>query len=250
LSGPNYQHILITGGAGGIGRSMAARFLREGCKVTLVDRNRDALERIRGECPQIEVAAIDITDTPTLRRLVDDLGPRADGPDVIINSAGIHCSAPLTSPDYAIGDQLADIEREVRTNFVALAQHCALWRPHLETRVNGAAIVNLASALAFVPKYSSAVYCATKAAVHQFSRIFAMQLAGTNVRVVTVYPPLVASAMTAGRNSGAMSAEEFVARFYGEFRKGIRNIHIGESKWLYLANRISPFLAARFIERD
>lgn len=249
MNGAQYRHALITGGAGGIGKAMAGRFLREGYRVLLVDRHRDALERIRHDWPEVGIAAIDVTDTGALRGLVEEWGPRADGPDVIVNCAGIHCATPLTSPGYDIADQLADIDREVRTNVVALAQHCALWRPHLMTRTNGGAVVNIASALAFVPKYSSATYCATKAAVHQFSRVFALQLAGTRVRVVTVYPPLVATAMTAGRDASAMLPEEFAERFYRAFRKGRRTIQIGGSKWLHLADRISPALALRFVER-
>jgi uncharacterized oxidoreductase len=243
-----YSHALITGGAGGIGKAMTECFLRYGYRVTLVDRCREALENIRRDWPSVGIAHVDITDTTALRSLVDELGPREDGPDVIVNCAGIHYSAPWTSPGYAICDQLADIDREIRTNVVALAQHCALWRPHLMARTNGAAIVNLASALAFVPKYSSAIYCATKAAVHQFSRVLALQLAGTGITVVTVYPPLVATAMTAGRNAGAMAPAEFAARFYRAFAEGKRTVHIGESKWLHLMHRLSPSLAMRLVE--
>jgi uncharacterized oxidoreductase len=243
-----YSHALITGGAGGIGKAIAECFMRDRYRVTLVDCRCEALENIRRDWPSVEIATLDITDTTELRSLVDDLGRRNDGPDVIVNCAGIHHSTPLTSPGYPICEQLVDIDREIRTNVVALAQHCALWRPYLMARTNGAAIVNIASALAFVPKYSSAIYCATKAAVHQFSRVLALQLAETGIRVVTVYPPLVATAMTAGRNEGAMPSAEFAARFYRAFAKGETTIHVGESKWLYLIDRLSPSLALRLVE--
>jgi len=44
----------------------------------------------------------------------------------------VHCCTPLTTPAYPISDELIDIDQEVRTNLVALAQHCALWRPHFD----------------------------------------------------------------------------------------------------------------------
>ena len=70
MTSGRYHHALITGGAGGIGKSIAACFLREGCRVTLVDQNSDGLERIRSEWPEVGVAPMDITDTFALRRLV------------------------------------------------------------------------------------------------------------------------------------------------------------------------------------
>lgn len=246
---PAYRHVLITGGAGGIGKAVAACFLRTGSRVLLMDRNREALERTRRDWPAVTIAPLDITDTQTLRGFVEEWGPRQDGPDVIVNCAGIHHAIPFTSPAQAMADQLSAIEDEVRINFTALAQHCVLWLPHLRKRSHGAAIVNMASALAFVPKYSSATYCATKAAIQQFDRVLAQQLDGTGIRVVTVYPPLVATAMTAGRNDGAMAPEEFAERFFRAFVHGSTTVFIGESKWLYLANRISPWIAQRFIER-
>jgi len=247
---PAYRHALITGGAGGIGKAIAGCFLRAGARVLLMDRNSEALERTKRDWPAATIAPIDITDTQTLRGFVEEWGPRKDGPDVIVNCAGIHHAIPFISPAHAIADQLSAIDHEVRTNFTALAQHCVLWLPHLRKRANGAAIVNMASALAFVPKYSSATYCATKAAIHQFGSVLALQLDGTGIRVVTVYPPLVATGMTAGRNAGAMAPEEFAERFYRAFVKGSTTIYIGDSKWLYLAHRISPWAAQKFIERE
>jgi uncharacterized oxidoreductase len=249
MSAARYRHVLITGGAGGIGEALARRFLEDGCQVVLVDRRADALERVRRQLPRVETVALDVTDTAALQALTDRLGPRPDGPDVIVNNAGIHHAVPLTAPGYSVADQLRDIDLETRTNFTALAQHCALWLPHLTARPLGAAIVNVASALAFVPKSSSAIYCATKAAVEQFSDVLARQLAGTSVRVVTVYPPLLATGLTAGRDvRPAMTADQFARAFHRAFLRGESIIRVGETRWLYWLHRLSPGLAASRIE--
>ena len=243
-----YRHVLITGGAGGIGEAMARRFLEAGYRVVLVDRRADALARLRQQHPALHTEALDITDTSALQELAHRLGSNADGPDVLINNAGVHRAVPLTAPDYLLADQLRDIDAEIRTNFTALAQNCALWLPYLQTR-SSAAIVNVASVLAFIPKSSSATYCASKAAVHQFSQVLAQQLRGTSVRVVTVYPPLIATGMTAGRGDRArMTADQFARRFYRTFARGRQTIRIGEASWLYWLHRLAPGLAARTIE--
>ena len=249
MNGRKHHHVLITGGAGGIGEALARCFLTEGHRVVIVDRRADALERIQQQLPAIQTTVLDITDTAALQDLASKLGPCPDGPDVLINNAGIHGSVPLIAPNYDVADQLRDIDSEIRTNFTALAQNCALWRPYLQDRAGGAAIVNIASALAFVPKYSSATYCASKAAVHQFSLSLALQLAHTRIRVVTVYPPMVATHMTAGRDRPTtMPADRFAHLFYRAFINGKRTIRIGDSRWLYWLHRLSPALAARWIE--
>jgi uncharacterized oxidoreductase len=249
MSRLTYHHVLITGGAGGIGEALAGCFLERDYRVVLVDRRADALERMREKHPAVETVVLDITDTEALQDLVRRLGPRPDGPDVVINNAGIHHNAPLTAPGYDVTDQIRDIDVETRVNFTALAQNCALWLPYLRLRSGGAAIVNMASALAFLPKYSSATYCATKAAIQQFSQVLARQLAHTRVRVVTVYPPLLATGMTVGREAGAMmTTDRFARLFYRAFVGGQQTIRIGETRWLYWLNRLAPAMAARTIE--
>jgi short-subunit dehydrogenase involved in D-alanine esterification of teichoic acids len=249
VSERRYHHVLITGGAGGIGEALAHRFLRENYRVTLVDQRAADLARIRQAHPMVRAVALDVTDVHALVELGAELGSDPQGPDVVINSAGVHQSTPLCAPGYQVADQLRDIEREVRTNVIALAQNCAIWIPYLRNRAGGGAIVNMASALALVPKYSSAVYCASKAAVHQFSRILAMQLEGSPVRIVTVYPPMVATAMTAGRHGPrTMTPDRFAQLFYDAFARGEPAIWIGGARWLYWLHRVSPRLAASRVE--
>jgi uncharacterized oxidoreductase len=245
----SYQHVLITGGAGGIGQALARRFLKEDHIVTLLDQNVGDLDLIREQIPTIRTIAADVTDHHSMQRLAAILGTDPNGPDVLINNAAIHRSTPLTAPNYRVSEQVHDIDLEVRTNFTALAQICALWLPMLTARPNGAAIINVASALAFIPKYSSAVYCASKAAVELFSEVLARQVAGTNVRIVRVYPPRVATKMMAGRPfAPMMSSDQFASEFYREFQSGRETIRIGEARWLYWLHRLSPSLAARCIE--
>lgn len=244
------HHILIMGGAGGLGTALAQRFLAAGDRITLVDNQKSALVAVQRRWSQIQIRLLDITDTAALSSLASKLGSDPEGPDIIINNAGIHIARPLTNVDYSIDEQLANITQEIQINFTALAHNCALWRPYLETRKGQPALVNIASALAFVPKYTSAVYCGCKAAVDQFSSVLRMQLETSKIRVVTVYPPLISTAMTRNRVSEKnMSANKFADIFYYSFSQGKDIIRIGEVRWLYYLNKIAPHIAAKFIEQ-
>jgi len=242
-----YRLVVITGAAGGIGQALSRRFLAEGYRVVLVDRRGDQLARVQN-LSAVEMVTLDVTDTSGLRALADNLGPRQDGPDVIINNAAVHSRLWLPEPGNDGAAVLQSIDQEIRTNFTAVAQNCAIWLPYLLARPEGAAIVNIASALAFVPKRSSPIYCASKAALQQFSLVLGQQLKGTRVSVVTVFPPLVSTAMTTGHAAGGMSPDRFAGAFYRQFAAGRQAIRVGNARWQYWLSRLSPKMASWTVE--
>ena len=84
------------------------------------------------------------------------------------------------------------MDQEVGINFAALVKLTTLCMPLLRNQEQ-AAVVNISSLLAIAPKQSAPVYCATKAAVHSFSKALRWQLedAAPSVKVIEVFPPLV-----------------------------------------------------------
>lgn len=105
----------------------------------------------------------------------------------------------------------------------------------------------MTSALALVPKRSAPVYCATKAALRSFTRSLRCQLAGTPVRVVEVLPPLVDTAMTAGRGRGKLAPDVVARAIVRSLEGGGDEVRIGKTKWLFAAHRLSPALAGRLM---
>lgn len=94
------------------------------------------------------------------------------------------------------------------------------------------------------PKKSASVYCATKAAIHSYSKTLRYQLSDTNVKVFEIVPPLVATAMTEGRGrTKKITAEQLAKEFLKGFKANRFEIYIGKSKLLKWVNRISPALA-------
>src|SRR5258708_38696946 len=81
---------------------------------------------------------------------------------------------------------------EIQTNLLGLIRVTAEFLPHLKNQQD-ATLLNVSSGLAFVPLSVFPVYCATKAAVHSFSLSLRQQLRDSNVKVIQLIPPYVAT---------------------------------------------------------
>ena len=139
-----------------------------------------------------------------------------------------------------------DIENELHVNLLAPVLLTHAFLPHLQ-RQAASAIVNVSSVLALVPKQSASAYCASKAALHSFSRSLRWQLESTSVRVFEVMPPLVDTAMTANRGTGKISPEALAAAFWAGFRTDQYELRVGKAKAAGLIARLSPSLAERIM---
>lgn len=111
---------------------------------------------------------------------------------MLVNNACIQINKPIAELTSAL------IEYEHNINFLAQVLLSRAFLPGL-IQHESAAIVNGTSGLALVPKEVAAMHCAAKAALHNFSKPLRWQLEATGVRVFEILPPLVETAMTAGR---------------------------------------------------
>ena len=90
MKGLTGKRVLITGGAGGIGTTTAARFLEEGARVILMDRDQDACERVERQLPSLEKSIIcDVSSPGSVKQAFEQLQERLGGLDILINNAGI-----------------------------------------------------------------------------------------------------------------------------------------------------------------
>jgi short-subunit dehydrogenase involved in D-alanine esterification of teichoic acids len=232
--------VLITGGTGGIGRALAARFLAAGNRVIITGRDERRLAALRAEHPALETYVADMADAGAIGRLA------AACPEVtvLVNNAAVQHNydfADTTVPTDLIAAELA-------TNLSGPLTLIKLLLPQLLARPE-AAIVNITSGLAYVPKQSAAVYCGSKAGLHIATRALRWQLEGTPVRVFEVIPPLVDTGMTAGRGSGKITAQALVDAFWPAFARDQAVIPIGRSRLLLLLQRAAPGVADRIMRR-
>jgi NAD(P)-dependent dehydrogenase (short-subunit alcohol dehydrogenase family) len=96
MKGLKDKRVLITGGAGGIGAAAAKRFIGEGARVMVLDRDSAACETIRKELPELNgVITADVTDAEQVEVAFTQLDDLWNGLDVLINNAGISIRHPF-----------------------------------------------------------------------------------------------------------------------------------------------------------
>jgi NAD(P)-dependent dehydrogenase (short-subunit alcohol dehydrogenase family) len=90
MRGLSDKRVLITGGAGGIGSTTAARFLEEGSQVIIMDQDQDACQIIEQQFPSLEKSIIcDVSSPDSVNQAFKQLMEQLGGVDVLINNAGI-----------------------------------------------------------------------------------------------------------------------------------------------------------------
>jgi short-subunit dehydrogenase involved in D-alanine esterification of teichoic acids len=238
----NGNTVLITGGGSGIGLALARAFADKDNKVIVCGRNTDKLEAARQENPHIDVLACDISSDQDQQRLVGHVTQHYPNLNILINNAGIQHNYTFSDGD----DHAGRIENEVNINFVAHLKLIDRMLPFLMKRPS-AAIVNVTSALALVPKQDAPVYCATKAAMHNFTKTLRYQMEDTSVKVFEIIPPLVDTEMTAGSGSGKISPERLTMEALQGISSDNYEIRIGKAKILFALNRLLPSVAEKIV---
>lgn len=205
MRGLKDKRILITGGASGIGAATAARFLEEGSRVCILDRDASASAAIRRQLPGIAEAIIaDVTDLMQVEAAFADAIRVMDGVDVLINNAGIsirHNFLDITPEEW---------DRVVAVNLTGVfyvAQTAArhMWERFSVERGSGV-ILQTASTNGIVGQPYYADYNATKAGVIELTKTMALELA-PKVRVCAVAPGYVLTPMQRAEYTDAMLDE-------------------------------------------
>ena len=227
--------ILITGGASGIGSALTQKLVAFNNKIIIVGRDKTKLEIAESFHPNISFFQCDINSKEQLENLNIELQNKYPDLNILINNAAIQYNYYLTEESIPY----TRIDSEINVNFTALVKLSAMLIPILNTKANSA-IINVSSGLAFSPKESAPVYCATKAAVHSFTEALRYQLKPTNIKVFELIPPLTNTPMTSGRGDNKMSPEQVAEIFLKSFRNNIYEMNIGKTKLLRILLRLFP----------
>lgn len=177
--------IFITGGGSGIGRGIAEAFHKLGNQVIISGRRKANLEETIKANPGMAAYEMDITDPESIKavaaRIISDY-PKLN---VLFNNAGI---MPFDDAAQAIDERtMQDI---VTTNLLGPIRMTSALIEHLKAQPS-AVILNNTSLLAWVPLAYTAVYSATKAALHSFTMSQRFALRDTSVKVQSIAPPWV-----------------------------------------------------------
>ncbi len=195
----------VTGGTGGIGSAICARFAREGAQVIAADLAAPA------ELPErVEFIAYDVTDENICRNTFNELAARWDKLDILVNAAGIEIEKTIEDTTLEEWNRIFAIN--VTGMFLTSKYALPLVR-----KSAAASIINFGSYDGYIADPGLAAYCATKGAVHALTRAMACDHGPEGIRVNAICPGYVDTPM--------------LQSFFGEsgdiesLKKAVRDVH-------------------------
>ena len=238
--------VFITGGASGIGLSLAKVFLENRNTVIVCGRNINKLDQVKKQYPGIHTVQCDVSSPIEVTRMVEHVTLHFPSFNILVNNAGIQHQYDFVKDE----DALQKIDEEIDINFRAVARLTKIVLPNL-VKASEAAIINVSSFLGIVPKRSAPIYCATKAALHAFSQSLRYQLQDTSVKVFEIITPLVDTDMTRGRedDAGKMSPDSLAREVIRDIEKNRDEIKPGRTKLVLFLNRVVPSLIRKVLRK-
>ena len=246
--------VVITGGAGGIGRAMARRFNIEGAaKVIIADQDREHTSRVAAEIGVIGTVC-DVTSETSLKKMILDI-ERAHGDiDIFCSNAGI----------FRLGDEHAPNEEWLLNWEIHVMAHVYAARnlaPKMAAR-GGGYLVNTSSAAGVLTHIDSVTYSVSKHAAVAFAEWLSITYGDRGVKVSVLCPQAVRTPMIAGHEGEAASVdgimepeiladvviaairrEEFLILPHEEVREYMRRKVLDPERWLAGMRRLRARIA-------
>lgn len=242
---------IVTGAASGIGRAAARRLAEEGARVALFDLQDDAGRALATELEDRGLPArywhVDVASERAVKRAIDGVADHFGGVHVLVNNAGIAGSSAAT---HELSE--ADWDRVLAVNVKGVFFCTKHAIPHLR-RARGGSIVNLSSIYGLVGAPDVPPYHASKAAVAMMTKTDALLYAGDRIRVNSVHPGYIWTAMVADhlRATGAVdmdAARDALGKLHPLGHVG----EVDDIAWaiVYLASEESKFVTGSALVVD
>jgi short-subunit dehydrogenase len=206
---------VVTGAGSGIGRAVALNLSRQGAALALSDINEaglDETKRLIGPPPsnRIRYDRLDVADAGAIERYAASVKESLGDADFVFNVAG------LTRVGRFDETPLSSFEKVMDVNFWGVVRMCKAFLPQLIATRGG--LVNISSLFGFIGFAGQTHYCASKFAVRGFSETLAQELEEKGVRVTSVHPGGVKTAIARNATVDAIPAHiagraDFEARF-------------------------------------
>lgn len=224
--------ILITGASSGIGADVACNLAKLGAKISIVDKNAERLAEVANEIQKSGATAplsIVADVTKDTDRIVNETINHFRQLDVLINNAGVVIMDNVTDVN------LSDFDRVFDTNVRSAVILTNLCVPHLQkTKGN---IVNVSSVGGLKAKLNSMTYCMTKAAMDQFTKCSALDLASRGIRVNSINPAAIKTRLFESYSSDQNQYEKRLEERKNRYPLGrVGDVSDTSAAIIYLAN--------------
>jgi NAD(P)-dependent dehydrogenase (short-subunit alcohol dehydrogenase family) len=187
LQVPSGLRVLITGGAAGIGATIAAGFHDTGAQVFICDIDANAVDRMRRDYPGLQGAVVDVGAREDVDRVMDEAMAALGGLDVLVNNAGI--AGPTGGIDEL---DAAAWEQTVSTNLNSQFYFLRKAVPFLKKSECNPHIIAMSSVAGRLGYAFRTPYASTKWAIVGLMKTLANELGPDNVRVNAILPGVVA----------------------------------------------------------
>lgn len=174
---------LITGANRGIGLAVAKAYAKEGARLLLAGRNEAALKAVQSDIgSDVRVLSVDLEDPDSVRRLADKVAAAVPSLDIFVaNAASLGARVPLIH--YPLDTWIQTFKINVNANLILLGALDPLFK-----KSDSARIIMLSAGVARTGKATTGSYAVSKAALEAMVRIYAVESAGTPIRINIVNP--------------------------------------------------------------
>ena len=220
--------ILITGGASGIGLGLTERFIQEGNTVIICGRREALLKDVADKFPAVITKVCDLSRESDRTELYNWVAENHNDLNVLVNNAGIQNWMDIS--DNGFYQKAND---EITTNVLA-PLHLTNLFINLKS-IN--TIINVTSALAFIPLSKAAVYCATKAFMRSFTLSLRHSLKSKGIEVIEMIPPALNTDLGAkGLHDAYPPVSDFIEAVFQQMKEGKTELTFGTSESRARAN--------------
>jgi len=235
---------IVTGGNGGIGRSIALGFAEAGAAVAIFGRNEEKNQQVLAELKSIGVPSlalkVDMTDRAGLQPALNQVESKLGGVSILVNNAGnVSLSGGVLQEKPEDWDNV--IETQLNSVFVLSKLAAASM-----VRQKSGKIINIGSMYSFFGSGLVPSYSAAKGAIIQLTKSMAIELAPHNIQVNCIAPGWIETAMTAAVHKMPLNDEVLSRTPAG--RWGQPDELAGTA--VYLASRASDFVTGTTIRVD